>query len=155
MTDNLTPGQRSYCMSRIRSKDMTPELAVRSMTHRMGYRFRLHRPDLPGKPDLTLAKHRAVIFVHGCFWHWHADPDCPIAGLPKSNLDYWGPKLARTRNRDAEHIAELRELGWRTLVIWECELRSAECVLERIQRFLSVRADLRNASLSPGTPPPT
>ena len=107
------------------------------MTHRMGYRFRLHRRDLPGKPDLTLTKHRSVIFVHGCFWHWHSDPDCPIAGLPKSNLAYWGPKLARTRERDAEHLTQLSELGWRALVIWECALRSPESVLSKINTFLS------------------
>ena len=116
---------------------MSPELAVRSMTHRMGHRYRLHRRDLPGKPDLTLAKHRAVIFVHGCFWHWHSDPNCPIAGLPKSNLAYWGPKLARTRERDEEHMAQLSELGWRALVIWECALRSPESVLSSIDTFLS------------------
>lgn len=144
MTDNLTPEQRSYCMSRIRSKDMTPELAVRSMTHRMGFRFRLHRKDLPGRPDLTLARHRAVIFVHGCFWHWHPDPDCPIAGLPKSNLEYWTPKLTRTRARDAEHLSALRELGWRALVVWECELRSPDSVFNRVQRFLLAEADSRN-----------
>lgn len=142
MTDNLTPEQRSYCMSRIRSKGMSPELAVRSMTHRMGYRFRLHRRDLPGKPDLTLTKHGAVIFVHGCFWHWHPDPDCPIAGLPKSNLDYWLPKLTRTRERDAEHLTQLSELGWRTLVIWECTLRSPETVLNRISGFLTATHSL-------------
>ena len=142
MTDNLTPEQRSYCMSRIRSKDMSPELAVRSMAHRMGYRFRLHRRDLPGKPDLTFPRHRAVIFVHGCFWHWHPDPECPIAGLPKSNLSYWQPKLTRTRERDAEHLAQLSGLGWRTLVIWECTLRSPETLLNRISAFLSAAHSL-------------
>ena len=141
MTDNLTPEQRSYCMSQIRSKDMIPELAVRSLTHRMGFRFRLHRKDLPGRPDLTLARHRAVIFVHGCFWHWHPDPDCPIAGLPKTNIEYWTPKLTRTRERDLEHLSGLRELGWRALVIWECELRDPESVLDRIHRFLVISGD--------------
>ncbi|MCY3567009.1 MAG: very short patch repair endonuclease [Chloroflexi bacterium] len=148
MTDNLTPEQRSYCMSRIRSKDMTPELAVRSMTHRMGFRFRLHRKDLPGKPDLTLARHRAVIFVHGCFWHWHQDPDCPIAGLPKSNLEYWTPKLTRTRERDNEHLSALHELGWRTLVVWECELRNSDAVFDRLQHFLLAEAVADPARLS-------
>ena len=141
MTDNLTPEQRSYCMSRIRHKDMSPELAVRSLTHGMGFRFRLHRKDLPGSPDLTLARYRAVIFVHGCFWHWHPEPDCPIAGLPKSNLEYWTPKLTRTRDRDLEHLSGLSELGWRALVIWECELREPESVLERIRRFLVAGGD--------------
>ena len=137
MTDNLTPAQRSYCMSRIRSRDMSPELAVRSMVHRLGYRFRLHRRDLPGKPDLTLARHNCVIFVHGCFWHWHSDPTCPIAGLPKSNLDYWLPKLTRTRQRDEAHLRELSKLGWRPLVIWECELREPERTLSRIAEHLA------------------
>ena len=141
MTDNLTPEQRSYCMSQIRSTDMTPERTVRSLTHRMGFRFRLHRKDLPGRPDLTLTRHRAVIFVHGCFWHWHPDPDCPIAGLPKTNLDYWKPKLTRTRERDTRHVSDLRALGWRALVIWECELHHPESVLDRIQQFLIVGGD--------------
>ena len=137
MTDNLTPRQRSYCMSRIRSTGMRPELAVRSMVHRMGYRFRLHRADLPGRPDLVLPRHRAVIFVHGCFWHWHPDPGCPIAGLPKSNLEYWRPKLSRTRARDGEHLAALEALGWRSLVVWECEMRQPERVLSGLAEFLA------------------
>ena len=97
MVDNLSREDRSHCMSRIRSRHMRPERIVRSVVHRMGYRFRLHRKGLPGSPDLVLPRHHAVIFVHGCFWHWHPDPTCPIAGLPQSNLDYWKPKLSRTR----------------------------------------------------------
>ena len=123
-------------MSRIRSRDMKPERAVRSMVHGAGYRFRLHRRDLPGKPDMVLARHRAVIFVHGCFWHWHPDPTCPIAGLPKSNINYWQPKLARTRQRDQEHDAALLELGWRVHTVWECELRDPDQVLLGLRRFL-------------------
>ena len=99
-------------MSQIRSRDMKPERIVRSMVHRAGYRFRLHRRDLPGIPDLTLSRYRAVIFVSGCFWHWHPDPSCPIAGLPKSNLDYWKPKLVRTRLRDQEHNEALFSMHW-------------------------------------------
>lgn len=133
--DNLSPEDRSYCMSRIRSRDMKPEMAVRSMVHRMGLRFRLHRRDLPGNPDLVLARHRAVIFVHGCFWHWHPDPDCPIAGLPATNIDYWGPKFARTRERDAQNAARLEEEGWRVLAVWECELRDPDRVIDRIEGF--------------------
>lgn len=136
MADNLTPAQRSYCMSRIRSVDMRPELAVRSMVHRLGYRFRLHRRDLPGRPDLTLPRHRTTIFVHGCFWHWHDDPKCPLASLPKSNQEYWLPKLARTRQRDAEHLTKLEEQGWRTIVVWECELRQPDAVLSRLSELL-------------------
>lgn len=136
MTDNLTPRHRSHCMSQIRSKDMKPELALRSIVHRLGYRFRLHRRDLPGAPDLVLARHRAVIFMNGCFWHWHPDPDCEIAGLPKSNLGYWKPKLTATRVRDERNTTLLEAEGWRVLTVWECELRSIPAVRERIRGFL-------------------
>ena len=134
--DNLSFEDRSWCMSRIRSKGMKPEMAVRSMVHRLGYRFRLHRQDLPGRPDLVLPRHKAVIFVNGCFWHWHPDPECPIAGLPKSNIQYWKPKLERTRIRDLEHIASLKDEGWRILTIWECQLRNSVDVLSQIHAFL-------------------
>ena len=133
-------------MSQIRSRDMKPERIVRSMVHRAGYRFRLHRRDLPGVPDLTLTRHRAVIFVSGCFWHWHPDPECPIAGLPKSNLEYWVPKLTRTRVRDKEHNAALAASGWRVLTIWECELRDPGRVLERIRRFLAAGTESSTAA---------
>ena len=137
MADNLSPEDRARCMSNIRSRGMKPELAVRSMVHRMGYRFRLHGRGLPGAPDLVLPRRRAVIFVHGCFWHWHDDAGCPIAGLPKSNLDYWRPKLSRTRERDRENAAALQSAGWRVLTVWECELRaSPESVAARIAGFL-------------------
>ena len=124
-------------MSRIRSRGMKPEMAVRSMVHRLGYRFRLHKRDLPGTPDLVLRRHRAVIFVNGCFWHWHPDTQCPIAGLPKSNLEYWKPKLERTRIRDQEHMVALQSDGWRVLLVWECELRNPVDVIERISECLS------------------
>lgn len=134
--DNLSSEDRSWCMSRIRSKGMKPELTVRSMVHRLGYRFRLHRQDLPGRPDLVLPRHKAVIFVNGCFWHWHPDPECPIAGLPKSNIQYWKPKLARTRVRDQEHVTSLKYEGWRVLTVWECQLRSPVDVFDEIHTFL-------------------
>ena len=123
-------------MSRIRSRDMTPELKVRSMVHRLGYRFRLHRQGMPGRPDLVLPRHRAVIFVHGCFWHWHPDPSCPIAGLPKSNLGYWKPKLERTRFRDRTNAASLEADGWRVLTVWECHLRRPDDIMSTIREFL-------------------
>ena len=135
--DNLSPEDRSKCMSHIRSKGMKPERAVRSIVHRLGYRFRLHRRDLPGSPDIVLPRHKAIIFVNGCFWHWHPDEDCPIAGLPKSNLDYWEPKLSRTRVRDLEHVASLESRGWRVMVLWECELKDPSGVIDRIESFLS------------------
>ncbi len=136
MVDNLSPKDRSWCMSQIRSEGMKPERLVRSMVHRLGYRFRLHRRGMPGKPDLVLPRYRTVIFVNGCFWHWHPDPGCPIAGLPKTNLGYWEPKLTRTRIRDREHTASLEAEGWRVLTVWECYLRSLDGVVCRIREFL-------------------
>ena len=132
-------------MSRIRSRGMKPELAVRSMVHHLGYRFRLHRRDLPGTPDLVLPRHKAVIFVNGCFWHWHPDPHCPIAGLPKSNLEYWKPKLERTRVRDQQHAAKLQTTCWKMLVVWECELRNPLEVLVRVGEFLAMAASRRSS----------
>ncbi len=124
---------RSENMRRIRSKGMLPELAVRSMVHRMGYRFRLHRKDLPGKPDLVFVSRRKVIFLHGCFWHAH---DCKKAHTPKSNAAYWGPKLERNQARDTRNIEALRAAGWKPLVIWECELKDATAMRKLLKRFL-------------------
>jgi DNA mismatch endonuclease (patch repair protein) len=124
---------RSENMRRIRSEGMLPELAVRSMVHRMGYRFRLHRKDLPGKPDLVFVSRRKVIFVHGCFWHAHA---CKTAHTPKSNADYWGPKLQRNKTRDRKNIETLETAGRRSLVIWECETRTPDKVKKRVSAFL-------------------
>lgn len=137
MADNLSRADRSRCMSRIRSQGMAPEMAVRSLVHRMGYRFRLHGKRLPGKPDLVLPRWRAVIFVNGCFWHWHDDDGCRIAGLPKSNRGYWVPKLRRTRERDREHQARLEQDGWRVLTVWECQLGDPPGVADRIANFLN------------------
>src|SRR5579863_8250129 len=109
---------RSENMRAIRSKGMRPELAVRSLAHKLGYRFRLHRKDLPGKPDLVFASRRKVVFVHGCFWHSHG---CKAAHIPKTNQEYWGPKLERNKTRDAKSIEALQAEGWRSLVVWECE----------------------------------
>lgn len=107
-------------MGRIRGKNTKPELMVRSLLHGMGYRFRLHRRDLPGAPDIVLPKHRLAVFVHGCFWHAHEL--CSRASTPRSRTDYWGPKLARNKDRDAAHVAALHQMGWSTLVLWECEI---------------------------------
>ena len=111
-------------------------MAVRSLVHRMGYRFRLHGKGLPGRPDLVLPRWRAVIFVNGCFWHWHDDENCGIAGLPKLNRGYWVPKLRRTRERDREHRACLERDGWRVLTVWECQLGDRPGVADRISKFL-------------------
>ena len=113
-------------MSRVRGKNTRPELVLRSALHRMGLRFRLFRRDLPGTPDIVFARKRLVVQVRGCFWHQHAD--CPAGRLPNSRLEFWRPKLQGNVTRDAAKDAELTELGWRVLVIWECELRSASAV---------------------------
>lgn len=139
MTDKITPERRSANMARIRSKDMKPELHVRRLVHSLGYRYRLHRKDLPGKPDLVFGPQKKVIFVHGCFWHLHPDPDCADAKMPKSNTAYWKPKLERNVERDRQHIAALTEAGWKVLTIWECETRDMREVEQRIVKFLEAK----------------
>jgi DNA mismatch endonuclease (patch repair protein) len=124
---------RSANMRAIRSKDMKPELAVRRLVHGMGYRYRLHRHDLPGRPDLVFPRLRKVIFVHGCFWHQHRR--CRLAHAPRSNLGYWQPKLARTQKRDKKNRAALKAVGWDVLVVWECEVADSD-LAARLHRFL-------------------
>ncbi len=125
-------------MASIRSKDMKPEVAVRKLAHSLGFRFRLHRKDLPGKPDLVFPRYQAVIFVHGCFWHQHTEPGCLDGKQPKSNSDYWGPKLARNVERDAANRASLEQQGWRVLVIWECETKDLALLASKISGFLKI-----------------
>lgn len=136
MADRITPEQRSRTMSRIRAKGTKPEMAVRKMVHAMGYRYRLHRRDLPGTPDLVFAGRRKVVFVHGCFWHQHDDPECRNATLPSSRTEFWHPKLRRNVERDRDNQARLKEMGWSFLIIWECELGRGTHVAERITDFL-------------------
>jgi DNA mismatch endonuclease (patch repair protein) len=134
--DTLTPSQRSERMSRVRGTGSVAERRVRSLVHAMGYRFRLHGAKLPGRPDLVLASRRKVIFVHGCFWHRHPDPNCRLARLPKSRQDFWIPKLTGNRERDLRNEAALEDLGWRVLTIWECQLRDEASVKNEIRTFL-------------------
>ncbi|MBX9463221.1 MAG: DNA mismatch endonuclease Vsr [Aquamicrobium sp.] len=122
MADTLTPAERSERMSRIRSSNTKPEIALRKALHRLGFRFRLHSRHLPGKPDIVLAKHRTVIFVHGCFWHRH--PGCKVATTPKTNTDFWINKFDRNQSRDVRNREALAAAGWRVIVVWECELGS-------------------------------
>lgn len=124
-------------MGKIRSKNTSPELVVRKLVFSLGYRYRLHRKDLPGKPDLVFPGRKKVIFVHGCFWHQHQNPGCKIARTPKSNKDYWLPKLKRNAERDVRHQRELIELGWDVLVLWECETQKPDVMAEKIESFLS------------------
>lgn len=134
--DKLTPKRRSANMRAIRSKNMKPEITVRSLVHRLGYRFRLHAKQLPGTPDLVFAGRRKVIFVHGCFWHQHPKSTCRDAKAPDSNAGYWGAKLARNVERDAQNMARLKKEGWKVLVVWECETRNLESLARRICTFL-------------------
>lgn len=134
--DKLTPERRSANMRAIRSKGMKPELLVRRLVHKLGYRFRLHRKDLPGKPDLAFVGRRKAIFVHGCFWHQHPDPRCVDARLPKSKLDYWIPKLERNVARDEAQALLLKERGWKVLTVWDCETKDTSQLSSRIQDFL-------------------
>lgn len=133
--DKISSERRSANMRAIRSKDTTPELIVRQMAYRMGYRYRLHVKTLPGKPDLVFSSRRKVIFVHGCFWHQHPAAKCADARPPRSNLGYWQPKLDRNVARDAEHAITLKADGWRSLVIWDCETKHLRQLAAMLRRF--------------------
>lgn len=129
-----TPERRSRIMRAVKSRDTKPELAVRRLLHGLGYRYRLHREDLPGKPDLVFPARRKAIFVHGCFWHGH---DCPRgARVPSRNRDYWTAKIARNRLRDRTTIARLADAGWDSLTVWECELKDRETLTAKLVAFL-------------------
>ena len=135
---------RSENMRAIRSTDTLPEMAVRSLVHKLGYRFRLHRQDLPGKPDLVFPARRKVIFVHGCFWHGHA---CKTGLIPKTNRDFWLPKLRRNKARDKKNLEALTQQGWDALVIWQCELENGSAVRGRVKRFLGPQRSPRENSM--------
>lgn len=132
--DTVDRETRSRVMSRIRGRDTKPEMAVRRLTHRMGYRFRLHRRDLAGSPDLVFPGRRKVIFVHGCYWHRH--PGCRFAYSPKSNVDFWNEKFASNVARDTAALTQLQAEGWHPLVIWECESTDAEKLEVRLLAHL-------------------
>jgi len=136
MVDRLTKERRSENMSRIRSKDMKPEMIVRKLVHGLGYRYRLHNKQLPGKPDLVFSTRKKVIYVHGCFWHQHDSPVCRIKRLPKSNLEYWLPKLERNKLRDDANKEALKKMNWSYLIIWECETKQSDTLKKRIKVFL-------------------
>ncbi len=131
MVDRISKEHRSWNMSRIRSKNTKPEMRVRSFLHKNGYRFRLHRKDLPGKPDIVLPKYKTAIFVHGCFWHQHNN--CKNASMPKSNRDFWKKKFNSNIQRDLNNQAKLRELGWQVIVIWECETETESAISNALE----------------------
>jgi len=153
MADKLSTEIRSRIMSRIRSKDTKPELRVRSLVHRLGFRFRLHRKDLPGKPDIVLPRHRKVIFVHGCFWHGH--PGCPRATRPTSRVDFWNAKLDRNIARDAAALGKLKQAGWKVLTIWECELKEDLKLTKRLERYLKTKVPAGRGPAGTKQPRPT
>lgn len=134
--DNLTPEQRSRNMRRIRSTSSKPELVVRSMIWKMGFRYRLHLKNLPGKPDIVFTAKRKVVFIHGCFWHQHAG--CKYAAKPKSHSNYWNPKLAKNIERDRLNQEALINMGWKVHIVWECETKDLDCLREKIYNFLKV-----------------
>lgn len=135
VVDSVSKEKRSWIMGRVKGQNTRPEKLVCSLLHRMGYRFRIQRADLPGRPDIVLPKYHAVIFVHGCYWHRH---DCPNGKrLPKTRLDFWLPKLEGNRLRDVKNQEKLVQMGWKVLILWECMLKDKIFLQEKIRCFLT------------------
>ena len=134
MADKIRAEKRSENMRALRSTGMKPEMVVRQLVHGLGYRYRLHRHGLPGRPDLVFTPRRKIIFVHGCFWHQHSG--CKLAHAPRTNLNYWSPKLSRNVARDSAHLSTLKKDGWKVLVVWECQTRNTAQLSGRLKRFL-------------------
>ena len=135
MADVHTKKQRSYNMSQIKGKNTRPEIIIRSLVHRMGYRFRLHQNNLIGKPDIVLARHKKIIFVHGCFWHMHK---CRYGKVrPKTNVKFWEQKRQGNVARDKQNLRKLRSAGWKVLTVWECQTRDLEKLKIKLEKFLS------------------
>lgn len=140
--DVYDKAKRSQVMARVRSKDTAPEMVVRRLLHRMGFRFRLHCPSLPGKPDIVLPRHRKVIFVHGCFWHGHQG--CKHSKAPASNVGFWSRKLSKNRERDMQTKQALESMGWQVLIVWECQTKDEHSLEESLRAFLDpVDADVQ------------
>jgi DNA mismatch endonuclease, patch repair protein len=136
MTDKISPEERSRNMAQIRAKDTKPEIAVRKLLHKLGYRFRLHDTSLPGTPDVVLRKYGTVVFINGCFWHRHAD--CKYAYTPKTRTDFWLRKFDGTIERDRRKTEQLKDLGWNVLVVWECELASEQTLERRLNNEIRI-----------------
>jgi len=133
--DIWTKQKRSEVMSRIRGKNTKPEMILRSELFKRGFRFRVHRKDLPGKPDIVLQKYKTIIFVHGCFWHGHTCSKGVCT--PKKNKEYWTNKVKKTMERDYKNLADLNTFGWETLIVWECELKEQDLLVRKLKCFLS------------------
>lgn len=134
MADVFTREQRSRIMSRIHGTNTKPELVVRKRLYSMGYRYRLHYASLPGRPDIVLPKYKKAIFVHGCFWHGHNQ--CARSKRPTTNKEFWEQKIEKTMQRDAENMADLKALGWKALVIWQCETKDTDALAVKLREFL-------------------
>lgn len=144
MADKISPERRSRNMAAIKSRDTKPEVAIRRLLHAAGFRFRLHRKDLPGRPDIVLPRYKTVVFVNGCFWHQH--PECKLASNPSSRPEYWRAKLDRNVERDRHSYASLTNLGWKVIVVWECEIRrNASAVAEHIGNLVVTRNASENS----------
>ena len=141
MPDIFAPEKRHEIMQNVKTKNTAPEIKLRSLLHKNGFRFRVNRKDLPGKPDIVLPKYRAVIFVHGCFWHGH---DCPRGQRPQTNADFWNQKIDRNVIRDKSDVSLLESLGWRVLIVWECEIKKKNetVLLSRVKEFLLHSANI-------------
>ena len=144
MTDVFTTIKRSEVMSKIKGRDTGPERSVRSLLHRMGYRFRLYRKELPGKPDIVLPRYRCVILVYGCFWHRHKN--CRFAYVPKSRIDFWSAKFEANINRDNKIKAELEQAGWRVIIVWGCELRRPDELKHKLD--ISLREKIQTSTIN-------
>ncbi len=140
MVDIISKEKRSWNMSRIKGKDTKPEMVVRSLLHKMGYRFRLHRKDLPGCPDIVFPKYKSVLFIHGCYWHRHKG--CKYAYDPKSRIDFWEKKFQGNVERDRKQQRELKKLGWKVIVIWECQIKDVKYLTDMIEKNFSFNANV-------------
>ena len=134
MVDVFSERKRSWIMGRVKGRDTKPEMLVRSLLHGMGFRFRLHRKDLPGNPDIVLPRHKKVIFVHGCFWHGH--PGCPRSKRPTTNRTFWDRKLDGNLERDKRFCDELSGMGWKVLIVWQCGTKEPDILANKLERFL-------------------
>jgi DNA mismatch endonuclease (patch repair protein) len=132
--DKFTSEKRSHIMAQVKGRDTKPEKLIRSIVHQLGFRFRLYRKDLPGKPDIVLPRHKKIIFVHGCFWHGHKD--CSRSKRPTSNQEFWDRKIDGNIIRDRKNKKALKPLGWRAMVIWQCETRNVPKLIKRLEKFL-------------------
>lgn len=151
-SSNPTAPDRSAQMARIKGKNTKPEMKVRKALHAAGLRFRLHDKSLPGKPDIVLASRKCVVEVRGCFWHRHPSPECPLARLPKSRLDFWKPKLEANAVKDARTEAALHELGWSVIVIWECEISRADYMHAVVDRIRNMPVTLKRSLVATECP---